>query len=177
LEADGDPVDFVGVFNLPPRISGRMNEISFTDGAINLALFLELINAADVEELTATLRPLPEPDQLAYLIDHAPKRRLTELDLTLERFTAWVDLAQSMVHLGRDYEPSGSVGQVKVFYCTPLRGTKQEWLDDQLSHWDEFTRDANTFIEVDGEHYTLMSPQHVHTFQATLRQELARALG
>ncbi|KAK1177532.1 non-ribosomal peptide synthetase [Streptomyces sp. NBS 14/10] len=177
LEADGDPVDFVGVFNLPPRISGRMNEISFTDGAINLALFLELIDAADIEELTATLRPLPEPDQLAYLIDHAPKRRLTELDLTLERFTAWVDLAQSMVHLGRDYEPSGSVGQVKVFYCTPLRGTKQEWLDDQLSHWDEFTRDANTFIEVDGEHYTLMSPQHVHTFQATLRQELARALG
>ncbi|MES4908380.1 MULTISPECIES: non-ribosomal peptide synthetase [unclassified Streptomyces] len=177
LEADGDRVDFVGVFNLPPHISGRMNEITFTDGAINLALFLELIDAADIEELTATLRPLPEADQLAHLIDHAPPRRLTEVDLTLERFAAWVDLAQSMVHLGRAYEPSGSVGQVKVFYCTPLRGTKQEWLDNQLRHWDEFTRDANTYIEVDGEHYTLMSPQHVHTFQATLRQELARALG
>ncbi|MBO4228673.1 hypothetical protein, partial [Bradyrhizobium neotropicale] len=121
--------------------------------------------------------PLPEADQLAHLIDHAPKRRLTELDLTLERFADWVHLAQSMVHLGRDYEPSGSVGRVKVFYCTPLRGTKEEWLDHQLSHWDEFTRDPNTYIEVDGEHYTLMSPQHVHTFQATLRHELARALG
>ncbi|MBA6440499.1 non-ribosomal peptide synthetase [Streptomyces sp. GMR22] len=177
LEADGDKVDFVGVFNLPPRISDRMNEITFTDGAINLALFLELIDPTDIERLTVTLRPLPEADQLAHLIDHAPKRRLTELDLTLERFADWVHLAQSMVHLGRTYEPSGSVGRVKVFYCTPLRGTKEEWLDHQLSHWDEFTRDTNTYIEVDGEHYTLMSPQHVHTFQATLRHELARALG
>ncbi|AUA16375.1 alpha/beta fold hydrolase [Streptomyces sp. SID8382] len=177
LEADGDKVAFVGIFNLPPRISDRMNEITFTDGAINLALFLELIDDTDVERLTSTLRPLPEADQLAHLIDHAPRRRLSELDLSLERFTAWVHLAQSMVHLGRSYEPSGSVGQVKVFYCTPLRGTKEEWLDNQLSHWDRFTREPNTYIEVDGEHYTLMSPRHVQTFQATLRHELARALG
>ncbi|ATL25529.1 non-ribosomal peptide synthetase [Streptomyces formicae] len=177
LEADGDEVKFVGVFNLPPSISGRMNEITFTDGAINLALFLELIDAADIPELTARLRPLPAADQLAHLIDQAPKRRLTELDLTVERFTAWVHLAQSMVHLGRDYEPSGSVGQAHVFYCTPLKGTKQEWLDNQLRHWDDFTRRPTTFIEVDGEHYTLMSPQHVQTFQTTLRRELARALG
>ncbi|MGP3991727.1 alpha/beta fold hydrolase [Streptomyces sp. 3N207] len=177
LEADGDKVDFVGVFNLPPRIADRMNEITFTDGAINLALFLELINAADIEELTATLRELSEADQLSYLVDHAPERRLTELDLTTERFANWVHLAQNMVHLGRTYEPSGSVGQVRVFYCTPLRGTKQEWLDNQLRHWDDFTRERNAYIEVDGEHYTLMSPQHVQTFQATLRQELARALG
>ncbi|MCI3928666.1 alpha/beta fold hydrolase [Streptomyces sp. AN091965] len=177
LEDEGDEVGFVGVFNLPPHICGRMNEITFTDGAINLALFLELIGAADVERLTATLRPLPEADQLAYLVAHAPRHRLTELDLTVERFTAWVRLAQSMVHLGRTYEPTGSVGQVRVFYCTPLRGTTQEWLDDQLRHWDAFTRGPNRYVEVAGEHYTLMGPQHVRTFQATLRRELTRALG
>lgn len=177
LEADGDEVKFVGVFNLPPSISGRMNEITFTDGAINLALFLELIAPADIEGLTATLHPLPEADQLAHLVDHAPKRRLIELDLTVEQFTTWVHLAQNMVHLGRTYEPSGAVDDVRVFYCTPLKGTKQEWLDDQLRHWDHFTRSPNRYIEVDGEHYTLMSPQHVQTFQATLRHELSQALG
>ncbi|NEC37344.1 non-ribosomal peptide synthetase [Streptomyces rubrogriseus] len=176
LEAEGDEVKFVGVFNLPPSISGRMNEITFTDGALNLALFLELIEPARIPELTAALRPLPEADQLAYLVAHAPERRLTELDLTLERFTAWVHLAQGMVHLGRTYEPSGSVERVDVFYCTPLKGTKQDWLDQQLRHWDRFTRRPNTYTEVDGEHYTLMSPQHVQAFQATLRRELTRAL-
>ncbi|GHC68486.1 non-ribosomal peptide synthetase [Streptomyces flavofungini] len=177
LEADGDEVRFVGVFNLPPSISGRMNEITFTDGAINLALFLELIGAADIEGLTTRLRGLPEADQLAHLIEHAPHRRLTELDLTVERFSAWVHLAQSMVHLGRTYEPAGSVARTHVFYCTPLRGTKEEWLNNQLRHWDDFTRTTNRYIEVDGEHYTLMSPQHVQTFQATLRRELGQALG
>ncbi|MFB6991178.1 alpha/beta fold hydrolase [Streptomyces sp. NPDC056230] len=176
LEADGERVDFVGIFNLPPRISGRMNEITFTDGAINLALFLELINPADIPELSTALRLLPEADQLARLVEHAPPRRLVELDLNVARFGAWVHLAQSMVHLGRDYEPSGTVEQARVFYCTPLKGTKQEWLDGQLRDWDEFTRETNSYIEVGGEHYTLMSPQHVQRFQATLRRELTRAL-
>ncbi|MFJ1700808.1 alpha/beta fold hydrolase [Streptomyces sp. NPDC088252] len=176
LEADGERVDFVGIFNLPPRISGRMNEITFTDGAINLALFLELINPADIPELSTALRLLPEADQLAHLVEHAPPRRLAELDLNVERFGAWVHLAQSMVHLGRDYEPSGTVERARVFYCTPLKGTKQEWLDGQLRDWDEFTRETNSYIEVGGEHYTLMSPQHVQSFQATLRRELTRAL-
>ncbi|WP_447035403.1 alpha/beta fold hydrolase [Streptomyces sp. DSM 118878] len=177
LEAAGGEVKFVGVFNLPPSISDRMNEITFTDGAINLALFLELIDPADIEGLTAKLAPLPEAEQLSYLIDQAPRRRLTELDLTVRRFTRWVHLAQSMVHLGRTYEPSGSVDRAHVFYCTPLKGTKQEWLEGRLRHWDDFTRGPNTYIEVDGEHYTLMSPQHVRTFQATLRRELTHALG
>ena len=176
LEAEGDKAGFVGVFNLPPRIADRMNEITFTDGAVNLALFLELIDPADVPRLTGTLRPLPEAEQLAYLVGHAPRRRLAELDLTVERFTSWVHLAQNMVHLGRDYAPSGAVERVRVFYCTPLKGTKEEWLNGQLREWDAFTRGPNTYIEVDGEHYTLMSPEHVRTFQATLRRELSRAL-
>ncbi len=177
IEAQGEQVAFVGIFNLPPRISGRMNEITFADGAINLALFLSLISADDVKELTQRLTPLSEEEQLACLIRQAPPRRLTELDLDLEGFTAWVALAQSMVHLGRAYEPSGAVEQVRVFYCEPLRGTKQDWLDQQLRDWDGFTRRPNRYIEVDGEHYTLMSPEHVQTFQATLRRELADALG
>ncbi|MFC4908621.1 alpha/beta fold hydrolase [Actinomadura gamaensis] len=177
LEAMGQKVAFVGVFNLPPHIAGRMHEITFTDGALNLALFLELVDAADVPALADRLRGLPEDEQLAYLVDNAPKQRLRELDLNVERFAAWVALAQNMVHLGRDYEPSGTVENVRVFYCTPLKGTKADWLNDQLRAWDDFTRSENRFIEVDGEHYTLMSPEHVRTFQATLRAELRDALG
>ncbi|MCP2338101.1 alpha/beta fold hydrolase [Actinomadura rupiterrae] len=176
LEAMGQKVSFVGVFNLPPHIAGRMHEITFTDGALNLALFLDLVNAADIPALAAKLRGLPEDEQLGYLVDNAPRQRLRELDLNVERFAAWVALAQNMVHLGRDYAPSGTVEDVRVFYCTPLKGTKADWLNDQLRAWDDFTRSENRFIEVDGEHYTLMSPEHVRTFQATLRAELRDAL-
>ncbi|HEX2313496.1 MAG TPA: non-ribosomal peptide synthetase [Thermomonospora sp.] len=179
LEALGERVDFVGIFNLPPHIRGRMNEITVTDGAVNLALFLSLVSQEEAAVLPDRMRELglTTQEQLAYLIEGAPARRLEELDLNLDRFAAWVDLAQSMVHLGRDYEPGGTVESVRVFYCEPLRGTKQDWLDLQLRAWDGFTRSGNRYIEVDGEHYTLMSPEHVQTFQATLRRELAEALG
>ncbi len=178
LEALGERVGFVGIFNLPPHISSRMNEIRPADGALNLAMFLELIRKDEVPEMlrSMTERNLAYPEQLAYIIDRASKSRLAELDLDLAKFAAWVDLAQSMVKLGRTYEPSGNVTSVSVFYCTPLRGTKEDWLNIQLRRWDDFTRNANRYIDVDGEHYTLMGPQHVHTFQATLRHELDRAL-
>ncbi|WP_394821839.1 alpha/beta fold hydrolase [Pendulispora albinea] len=178
LEALGERVDFVGIFNLPPHISTRMNEIGFADGAVNLAVFLSLFpkeEAADVLR-NAIEKSLDHQQQLGYIISRASKSRLVELDLDLAKFGAWVDLAQTMVKLGRTYEPSGSVKSLSVFYCQPLKGTKEDWLNLQLREWDGFARQENRYIDVAGEHYTLMSPQHVQSFQATLRQELDRAL-
>jgi thioesterase domain-containing protein len=65
---------------------------------------------------------------------------------------------------------------MSVFCAHPLRGTKQDWINKELKRWDDFTRKPSRFIDVNGEHYTLMGPKHVATFQATLRAELDRAL-
>jgi thioesterase domain-containing protein len=178
LEALGERVEFVGIFNLPPHIRARMNEINPAEGAVNLAVFLSLITKEEAPEVLRSMfeQHLGHAEQLAYLIGRASKSRLAELDLDLAKFTAWVDLAQSMVRLGRTYEPRGNVKSLSVFYCQPLKGTKEDWLNKQLREWDGFTREENRYIEVAGEHYTLMSPQHVQSFQATLRQELDRAL-
>ena len=99
------------------------------------------------------------------------KYRLKEGD------TAEGPVAQSLLSLGRSYVPSGTVGSMTVFYAHPVRGTKQDWLNNELKQWDEFTRLRNRYIEVAGEHHTLMGPKHVYTFQSMLRAELDRALG
>ncbi|RCG24494.1 alpha/beta fold hydrolase [Sphaerisporangium album] len=179
LEARGERVDFVGIFNLPPYIRSRMNELDFTEGAVNLAFFLELVTKQQAPQVVALLRAsgMTERQQLQHLIDLAPRHRLVELDLDLEKFAAWVAIAQSMVMLGRDYEPSPGVESVTVFYAIPLKGTKEDWLYHQLRRWDDFTRGPNRYIDVPGEHYTLMGPKHVVSFQEILRQELDRALG
>ncbi|MFC4855883.1 alpha/beta fold hydrolase [Actinophytocola glycyrrhizae] len=178
LEAMGERVDFVGIFNLPPHIQDRMHELDFTEGAVNLASFLSLISREQAAELPRKLRQsLPDRRmQLEYLVRVAPEQRLAELDLTVDKFAAWVDLAQSMVGLGRDYTPSGTVRSVSVFYAIPLRGTKEDWLRTQLRAWDDFTREPNRYLDVPGEHYTLMGAEHVRTFQSILRGELDRAL-
>jgi thioesterase domain-containing protein/acyl-coenzyme A synthetase/AMP-(fatty) acid ligase len=179
LEAAGERVDFVGIFNLPPHIQARMNEINPTDGAVNLAVFLSLIAKEDTPEILRGMREQGSAHgkQMQYLLGRASRSRLAELDLDLDKFSAWMDLAQSMVKLGRTYQPGGNVRSLSVFYCEPLKGTKEEWLNKQLREWDHFAREENRYIDVSGEHYTLMSPQHVQSFQATLRQELDRTLG
>lgn len=176
LEACGERVDFAGIINLPPHIRARMHELNFTEGALHLALFLDLLTPRQVDELTAPIRDLPQDRQLDRITAAASQRRLAELDLDRDGFASWVDLAQSLVKAGRTYEPSGSVASLSVFYATPLRGTKQDWLDHELRRWDDFTRGENRYLEVPGEHYTLMNPDHVAAFQHILRTELTHRL-
>ncbi|WP_217547284.1 non-ribosomal peptide synthetase [Streptomyces sp. GbtcB6] len=177
LQDQGERVDFVGSFNLPPHIKYRMNELDFVETAANLAFFLELIDKKQSLELPAQLRHLEKDEQLAYFVDHAPEGRLAELDLTFEKFRAWAELADGLTNLGRTYAPGGKVRSMSVFYAIPLRGTKEDWLNNELRRWDEHTTEQNRYIDVPGEHYTLMGPQHVATFQSILRKELDRALG
>lgn len=176
LESQGERVDFVGSFNLPPHIKYRMDELDPVEGAVNLAFFLSLIDKKQAEELPARLRATAPDDFRAELIRIAPPERLVELDLDLAKFTAWAGLAQSLLTLGRSYTPSGKVEKITVFYAIPLRGTKENWLNNELRRWDDFTRSPNRYIDVAGEHYTLMGPKHVGTFQAVLRAELDAAL-
>ncbi|MGW2562256.1 alpha/beta fold hydrolase [Streptomyces sp. NPDC001514] len=176
LEADGERVGFVGSFNLPPHIKYRMDELDFVETATSLAFFLSLIDKKQSVDLPGTLRGLPREEQLAHLVGLAPEARLEELDLTLEKFTAWARLADRLTDLGRGYTPSGRVRNMAVFYADPLRGTKEDWLADELSRWEDFA-DSVRYLEVPGEHYTLMGPRHVATFQSVLRRELDRALG
>ncbi|MFE6779431.1 alpha/beta fold hydrolase [Streptomyces sp. NPDC057702] len=177
LEALGERVDFVGSLNLPPHIKYRMDQLDLVETATNLALFLDLIDQRRARELPAALRALPAERRLAHLLEQAPARRLRELDLDLPGFTAWARLASGLTALGRDYQPRGTVRAMTVFYATPLRGTKADWLAHELRRWDEHTRSKNRYIEVPGEHYTMLGPAHVATFQAILRGELDRALG
>ncbi|MFE1882445.1 AMP-binding protein [Streptomyces diastatochromogenes] len=176
LEAEGERVDFLGSFNLPPHIKYRMDELDFVETAVNLAMFLDLITEQQAKTLPAELRPLGKREQLGHLLDIAPPDRIAELDLDLERFTAWADLADGLTGLGRTYHPSGSVAAMSVFYAVPLRGTKQDWLNNELKRWQDFTREEPRYLDVPGEHYTLMGPRHVAVFQSILRAELDRAL-
>ncbi|MFE3319838.1 alpha/beta fold hydrolase [Nocardia sp. NPDC059195] len=176
LESAGERVDFVGSFNLPPHIKYRMDELDFVETATNLAMFLELVTTAQAALLPDRLRPLPKEEQLIRLLELAPAGRVSELDLDLTKFRAWAELAAGLTELGGTYAPSGNVRSMAVFYAIPLRGTKQDWLDKELRRWDDFSRETNSYIDVPGEHYTLMGPQHVASFQATLRKELDQAL-
>jgi thioesterase domain-containing protein len=63
-----------------------------------------------------------------------------------------------------------------IFYCNPLSvvaSSKQQWLEDHLHKWKDFVRKDVRYHDVDGHHYTMLSPAHVRNFQAILRRVLA----
>ncbi|KAH7886719.1 putative quinone synthetase [Phlebopus sp. FC_14] len=177
LEAMGDEVKFTGLINIPPHIADRMHEIDWTGGMLNLSYFLGLVTKQDANDLAPSLRPLTRKEQLDVVWKLSPPERLVELQLTPEKLDHWVDIAGSLIECGKEYNPSGSVSVVDVFYAIPLRGSKADWLNKQLKPWQEFSRGEPSYTDVPGQHYTLMDFDHVPGFQKIFRSRLeARGL-
>ena len=67
-----------------------------------------------------------------------------------------------------------------VFYAVPLAAvaqSKKEWVEGPLSKWQDFVKEAPRYHEVDGAHYTMISPENVQRFAKKLKSVLqARGL-
>ncbi|KAL8743968.1 MAG: hypothetical protein Q9190_003737 [Brigantiaea leucoxantha] len=180
LEANGDIVQFLGSFNLPPHIKERMRMLDRTAGLLHIAHFCGIISEQRSEKLADELRELSQPEQVAKLLAESDQQRCAELALTHESLLNWTNVAWSLQKIGWEYDPSGSVSHMDVFYCQPLKvvaHTREEYRKTKLNHWADFVREGVRFHEVDGEHYTMIGPIHVPKFQQTLKNALiARGL-
>lgn len=180
LEMNGDIVQFLGSFNLPPHIKDRMRMLDWTAGLLHIAHFCGIITEQRSEQLVDELRGCPQPKQVSKLLEESDQQRCTELALTHGSLLNWTNVAWSLQKIGWDYDPSGSVLHMDVFYCQPLKvvaRTREEYRNTKLNHWADFVRDDVRFHEVDGEHYTMIGPDHVLKFQQTLKKALiARGL-
>ncbi|KAK1775302.1 hypothetical protein QBC45DRAFT_11141 [Copromyces sp. CBS 386.78] len=101
--------------------------------------------------------------------------RLEEYGLDKKRLARWTSLALNSHVIARDYEPSGRVPVLEVFYGDPIADvapSKAEWLVKKLSRWADFVDDAR-FHEVHGHHYTLLAPENIDSFAKTFVSRLA----
>jgi len=175
LEAQGERVAFLGCIDGTPHIGDRANPLDFIGSTVVVAFFLGLIDKEQMRRLPGQIR-VAGLDPCTHIMQLAPARRFTDLNLDLTRFKAWATLAYSLVRMGEAYRPSGTVESATIFYAEPLWGTKQEWLEQHLEHWDAFCRSPNRYIAAPGEHHSLLGPKHIAAFQALLRAEIDRAL-
>ncbi|RJE26809.1 Thioesterase domain protein [Aspergillus sclerotialis] len=176
LEANGDEVRFVGSFNLPPHIKMRMRELDWKECLLHLAYFLDLMTQKRSRELVAELEGLDSEAILQAVIDEADKDRYAQLSLSRQFLARWGDVAYELHRIAGDYDPSGCVAGMDVFFSIPLAiaaASKSEWRNVHLSQWDEFTRSDVRFHDVPGEHYSMIGPEHVFAFQKILRRALA----
>ena len=176
LEGNGETVSFLGSFNLPPHIKERMRMLDWTAGLLHIAHFCGIITELRSEDLVEELRELPKEEKVAKLLAESDQQRCIELALTHKSLFNWTNVAWSLQKIGWEYDPSGTVSHMDIFYCQPLKivaRTREEYRTTKLIHWAEFVRNDVKFHEVDGEHYTMIGPDHVPKFQQTLKKALA----
>ena len=175
LEADGDEVRFLGSFNLPPHFKDRINQLVWSECLLHLSYFLDLVTETTASELSAPLRSLSNHEAMAKVLEIANPTRMAELSLTADALYNWANLAFALQRIAREYEPTGSVAVMDVFFAVPLAAVAQsrkEWVEGPLSKWQDFVREPPRFHEVDGAHYTIIGPEYVQRFARKLKSAL-----
>ncbi|THH33267.1 hypothetical protein EUX98_g929 [Antrodiella citrinella] len=190
LEGKGKDVAFVGVLNLPPHIAFRMRELVWVEVVMNLFMFLSFIDKYTFEPLKLELfdnfpearqdePPVSESQIVEWLVQRSDAERVAELQLRTDDLVNWARVAYDLRCSGRPYVPSGRVaGALTSIFCAiplPSMGTREEFKRDRLSAWKDFSGERFEMIDVDGEHYTMLSEAHVDSFAAHLRGALHRA--
>lgn len=190
LEKRGKTVDWLGILNLPPYIQFRLNELSWMEVLLNLCMFLSLFPGNELDKYRKmTSEAFPEvanedtepADPLVpilWLFERVNQARLAELDLELDGFIRWVKVAYKINRMGRSFVPEGAVqGALTSVFCAvplPSMGTREEYKANRLSGWDKFST-ALELIDVDGEHYTMLSELHIDSFATHMRNALKHA--
>ncbi|OJJ56900.1 hypothetical protein ASPSYDRAFT_47177 [Aspergillus sydowii CBS 593.65] len=177
LEGNGDTVRFLGSFNLPPHIKARMRQLDYQECLLHLSYFLGLMTEEHARDLAASLKAqnATHEEALTRVLADADQARLSELALSPEGLSKWACLAFALQRMAVDYDPSGSVAGIDIFYCNPLAvaaASKAQWRSEHLSKWEAFSRSQPRFHDVGGAHYTMLGPEHVFGFQKTLRKAL-----
>ncbi|KAI1078168.1 acetyl-CoA synthetase-like protein [Whalleya microplaca] len=185
LGADGpgeeEAVGFLGSFNLPPHIKMRMRQLSWNMCLLHLTQFLGLVTAAFADEESAApggdspYRRATRSAALAWILEAVDVSRMRDLGLGAGELARWADVTYGLQSMAVDYEPSGLVPSIDVFHAEPLKvaaPSREVWVTEHLSRWNDFSRSEPRFHEVGGAHYTMIGPEYVASFSETLQAAL-----
>lgn len=191
LESKGKDVPFLGILNLPPYFQYFVPELNWTEVVFYLAKFLSIIPSSSVGSMQKEMqkvfpelvvndtKPINPHGPISWLFERSDKKRLIELDLNVGAVARWVNIIYELRRIGRSYVPQDRVkGPLMSVFCAgPLHmaGTRQEYKQDKLSVWKEFSGLRFEMIDVDGEHGTILSEENVVRFSAHIRAALRRA--
>ncbi|WP_218638298.1 non-ribosomal peptide synthetase [Actinomyces oris] len=173
LEAMGEVVHTF-IIDAPPVIEHPRGDVDEIESALMLAFFLGFIDRDQVDEYNAVLRQSPELEPASFLYSKAPSRRIKELGQSLSSFRHWNKLAHRLSQIGIGYEPKGVIDNVTVFYADPIWGDQRTYFDTMLRKWDGHSRRPVRYVEVPGEHHTLLNPKYVDKFYEIFESELKR---
>ena len=176
MEAAGDEVKLLAVLDQAPFQKQRARGYDWYETCMTIAFFLGLIGEEFTYKVLEGYHLLTHEQVLASIFAIAPKDRIAELGITLAKLDNWAKLALNSKRLVYDWEPSGVVSRMDVFYTGPLVGrvpanTVDEWFKGFISKWGPFVADGGVgWYEVGGTHRSMISPPHLAGFVRTFKK-------
>ena len=170
-------VSFLGCMNLPPHIKLRMRQLTWNSCLVHLALFLGLVGKSEAEELEGVCQSASRHDTKLHVRKAASSDRMAELRLTESALYSWTDVAYRLQSMAVDYEPSGAVSTMDIFYAAPLRCVAMDmadWRENHLGRWRDFCSSPPSFWHIVGAtHYEMLGLEHVEASARAIRSALA----
>ncbi|KAE9374207.1 putative non-ribosomal peptide synthase-like protein [Stipitochalara longipes BDJ] len=185
MEAAGDEVKLLAILDQAPYQKERARAYDWTEVCLTISFFLGLIAEDFAYKAIPAFRMLSRSQVLDTIFNIAPAHRIQELGMTKEKLDNWANLALALKQCVYDWEPSGEVSKMDVFYTGPLVGrvpakTTEEWFKGFISKWGPFVKEGEgnvTWTEVGGTHRTLIQPPHLGGFMRVFKKVLeARGL-
>ncbi|RDL35285.1 uncharacterized protein BP5553_07216 [Venustampulla echinocandica] len=189
-DRENDEVKFLATFDQPPHFKQRARSYDYYEVLLSVAYFLSLISEEYAYDFLPTARTLTHEQVLDHVMELAPRRRMEELGMDRHKIHNWTCLALGLKKIVWDYDPSGTVNCMDVFWTGPLVGRvpardEREWFDGFIGKWKDFVRDVGEmdgdgggtiaglkFHFVQGTHRTMISPPHVVGFQKLFKQAM-----
>lgn len=190
FEEMGETVVFCGGIDCPPEV-GRLargyNRSKDRDFRIDLLHFHQLVTFEQAKQIEHDMRDVPDSEFSQAFYDHFPPGTLENVDLTRSRIRNWSRINTNMQQIARAYEPTGQISTFDCFWVPPCQGifdvAEDEWFHSWLGVWSRFVSEeagesagghekALRFHRVNGNHYTVLRPENVVTFQETLKAAL-----
>ena len=175
LEALGHRVAFLGMLDSPPHLRRLIEKLEWNDVLLNVAYFLELISEEFSVSKEADLLHMSSDKTLDFIMDCAPNARLEALVIDKERLRKITDVTNAFGQAGMKYQPDGAVQAMDILWVTPLKavaGSRQEWMNEHLIRWKEFSADPPRYHECEGTHSKMLNPEHVGHFQQCLKSAM-----
>jgi acyl-CoA synthetase (AMP-forming)/AMP-acid ligase II/thioesterase domain-containing protein len=175
LELMDEQVPFLGILDSPPHIRHLIGEQDFIDVLLNVAYFLELITEEYAMVESTPMHELSDYDALETVLKFSPPERLSILSIDHERLRKITEVTKSFGSAGRYYEPDGMVSNMDVFWVHPLlwvAGSRKEWMEEHLSKWVSFVKEAPVYHECDGVHSKMLNADFVDGTAKRIRATL-----
>jgi thioesterase domain-containing protein/acyl carrier protein len=176
LETRGHTVGFLGLIDYVPNFVPI--SVQFVEIATAVAWVLELIDAKQCERLRAEIPDAPATLETSeYILRFASRTRVAQLDLDSTKFLTWSRVAHVTEDVMYQHATIGKVSSMTIFCSDGIAGLAlgDDWRK-RLRRWGEFSLQPAKFVDVPGDHYTLMMPKNVASFQALFRAEIETAL-